>query len=192
MHTWADYYKKHTNREPRALLVRAVSSCVSREAALDLGAGTLIESKYLVESGFKKVVAVDSSVQMKEFVGGFDKPELVLVVESFKDFDFSKYTFDLINAQFALPFYGKTDFPIFIKKVIASLLSDGIFVGQFFGINDSWNTSDSDIAFHTKEEVLDFLSDLEILEFTEEEKDATTASSEPKHWHVFHFITKKS
>lgn len=190
MTNWKNYFKKHLNRETRKQLVKAVHYCVGKHKALDLGSGTFIESKFLLSSGFNTVVAIDNSKESKELAASFSDRKLNFKNISFQEYDFPLNTFDLINAQFSLPFYGKEKFKIFIKKVITSLKSNGIFVGQFFGNKDSWNTSESHLIFHTKEEVLSLLSGFEILEFTEEEKEGLTADQNLKHWHIFHFIAK--
>jgi len=191
MSDWDTYYKKHASRKPREQLVRAVSFCKDKYFALDLGAGTLVESAFLLESGFEKVTAVDNSPQTKSFAETFDAKRFTLVNSSFQDFDFKENQYDLVNAQYALPFHGLKDFSLFIQKIKNSLKSEGIFVGQFFGTKDEWNTSDTKLTFQTKEEVEELLSGLEIIEFSEEEKDGGTASGSQKHWHVFHFISRK-
>jgi tellurite methyltransferase len=191
MSDWETYFKKHANRKPREQLVRAVSFCSSKENALDLGAGTLIESAFLLETGFSHVFAVDSSPQSIEFSKYFDPEKFNLETKKFSDFVFTPNTYDLINAQYALPFHGKENFEQFIDGVKSSLRVGGIFVGQFFGINDGWNTSESKLVFHTKEVVQSMLSGMEIIELHEEEKDGSTASGNTKHWHVFHFIVRK-
>ena len=99
--------------------------------------------------------------------------------------------YDLISAQYALPFYGPKGFEEFIAKLISSLKVGGVFVGQFFGNRDGWNTPETNLAFQTREEAETLLRDLKIEGFTEEEKDGKTASGENKHWHVFHFIASK-
>lgn len=109
----------------------------------------------------------------------------------FQDLALSPETYDLISAQYALPFHGPEGFQDFIAKLVFSLKKDGVFVGQFFGDRDGWNTAESKLAFQTKEEALDLLKDLQIKEFVEEEKEAKTAAGEDKHWHVFHFIGVK-
>lgn len=178
-------------RKPRELLVLAVSFCKNKENALDLGAGTLIESKFLVKKGFKHVLATDSSPEVKIFAKKLKNKKFKFKNISFHKYNFPKNTFNLINAQYALPFYGKRGFKSFIKKITGSLAPKGIFVGQFFGARDSWNNSKSNLAFHTKKQALDLLSGLKILEFIEEEKDGKDASGEQKHWHVFHFIVQE-
>ncbi|MDO8550913.1 MAG: hypothetical protein Q7S39_12285 [Ignavibacteria bacterium] len=47
------------------------------------------------------------------------------------------------------------------------------------------------MTFHTKQQVENLLSDMEIIELTEEDKDGRTANGTPKHWHVFHVIARK-
>lgn len=191
MTNWETYAKVHANRKPREQLVRAVAFCDTKESALDLGAGTLVESMYLLEAGFVYVTAVDSSPQSKEFASHIDSDKFTLVNESFNNFVFETNTYDFINAQYALPFHGQKDFNIFIDQIIQSLKPGGVFVGQLFGNRDEWNKSDTKLAFQTKEEAWGILSSLELIEFVEEEKEGATAAGTTKHWHVFHFIARK-
>lgn len=192
MANWETYAKVHANRKPREQLVRAVSLCTTKDSALDLGAGTLVESTYLLEAGFAHVTAVDSSPQSKEFATYINAENFSLINESFNNFTFETNIYDLINAQYALPFHGQKDFDIFINQIIQSLKPEGVFVGQLFGDRDEWNKPDTKLAFQTKEEAQKLLSPLELIEFIEEEKEGTTAAGATKHWHVFHFIARKS
>ncbi len=191
MNNWKQYFKKQKNRKVREQLIRAVSYCKNKENALDLGAGNLIESKFLIKKEFKNVVAIDNAPEVQTFAKNFKNKKLQFKNISFREYDFPKKNFDLINAQFALPFYGKKEFNKFIKKIKSSLKPKGIFVGQFFGKKDSWNDKKSNLIFHTKQQALNLLSPLKILEFIEEEKDGKTALGELKHWHIFHFIAQK-
>ncbi len=191
MTDWQTYYKQHLHRPPRPILVKAVSLCKSKGVALDLGAGTLVESKFLLGSGFNKVIAVDSSAEIKEFAKGITDEMLEVKVTSFQDMELLPDTYDLITAQFALPFYGTEGFDEFVAKLISSLRVGGVFVGQFFGERDGWNNTDRNMAFQTKDQALELLKDLNLVEFVEEEKDGTVATGEAKHWHVFHFIAAK-
>lgn len=191
MFDWKNYYKKHASRKTREQVVRAVALCLVKDHALDLGAGTLIESKFLLKSGFKKVTAVDNSLETKAFAKKFDPKKFSLRISDFRDFNFSKNKYNFINAQYALPFYGPKNFKNFMKKIKDSLKSGGIFTGQLFGINDEWNVQGKEMAFQTKDQALKLLSGLKIIEFKEEEKDGKTASGISKHWHIFHFIAEK-
>ncbi len=194
---WKKYFKKHLKRKPREQLVRAFSFCVNKTNALDLGAGTLIESKFLIKKGFKTVIAIDNAPEVKKFVRNFNNKKLIYKDISFQEYDFPKNNFDLINSQFSIHLYGKKGFNIFIKKIKNSLKPKGVFVGQFLGVKDSWNgdlssaTPKANYVFHTKKQVIDLLSGLKILEFVEEDEDGKTALGKMKHWHIFHFIAKK-
>lgn len=114
-----------------------------------------------------------------------------MLVNPFRDLVLSPNRFDLISALYALPFYGPKGFGDFIAELVSSLKTGGVFVGQFFGEGDGWNTPDSKLVFQTKDDAEALLKDLDVKEFVEEEKDGTTAAGEAKHWHVFHFIATK-
>lgn len=156
-----------------------------------MGGGALNDTKYLLNEGFEHVMVVDIEPNVQEKVAEIDNPRLEASVTSFSQFDFPENKYDLVNAQYSLPFHGPEGFDELIKKITKSLKSSGIFVGQFFGDRDEWNTPENKITFQTKEEIESLLLPLEVLEFIEEEKDGTTASGSTKHWHIFHFIARK-
>lgn len=191
MSHWETYYAKHKEREPRKLLVNAISYCKQKQDALDLGAGTLIESAFLLKSGFERVVAVDNSPEVVLFAKGLGSKSLIFKEVSFRDLELGKNEYDFINAQYSLPFYGPEDFAEFIKKVKDSLRPGGVMTGQFFGIKDGWNVPGATLAFQTREEALEFLSGLQIIEFEEEERDRPSVDCAMKHWHIFNFIAQK-
>ncbi|MFA6273777.1 MAG: class I SAM-dependent methyltransferase [Candidatus Paceibacterota bacterium] len=194
---WKKYFNKHLKRKPREQLVHALAFCTNKDNALDLGAGTLIESKFLIKKGFKNVVAVDNAREVKKFVKNFNNKKLIYKNASFQEYDYPKNTFDLINSQFSLHLYGKRGFSTFIKKIKNSLKPKGIFVSQFLGVKDSWNgdlksaTPKANYVFHTKKQALALLSGLKILEFTEEDEDGINIHGIKKHWHIFYFIAQK-
>lgn len=191
MADWQTYYDKHRSRPVRSQVVRAVHLCANKETALDLGAGTLVEARYLLESGFKRVVAVDSSPKILEFAKELDSKRLEVLVNPFQNLVLTPNHYDLITAQFALPFYGPKGFTDFFERLISSLKVGGVFTGQLFGDRDGWNTSESRLTFHTRTSAQELFKGMDIKEFEEEEKDGMTASGEKKHWHVFHFIVIK-
>jgi tellurite methyltransferase len=111
------------------------------------------------------------------------------VQSTFEDFDFA--TYDLISSQFALPFTPRDRFGEVVSRLKAALAPGGIFAGQFFGIHDQWNTPGSNMTFVTRAEAEAKLSDLETLEFREEDADGHVADGSPKHWHVFHVLARR-
>lgn len=68
---------------------------------------------------------------------------------------------------------------------------DGYFVGNFFGVKDSWANIKEKMVFLEKEEVLKLFEQFEIIQFEELEKDGRTGLGKMKHWHIYEVIAKK-
>jgi tellurite methyltransferase len=188
---WPKFYMHTRERPPWPRMIRATSLVTHGERALDLGCGAGRDTRYLLEQGFQ-VTAVDSDANAMAILATFPQEKLRTVQSSFVDFAFENY--DLINAHFCLPFLPREQFYAVFGKVREALNPEGIFVGQFFGIHDQWNTGERAAAmtFLTREEALQALEGLEVIEFEEEDIDSVVADGSPKHWHVFHIIARKS
>ena len=185
---WEDFYKITKDRPPWPLLVQAVSLLSQKKDALDLGCGAGRDTRFLLEQGFT-VTAVDNDPHAIALLADFPQDRLRAVQASFEAFEFE--TYDLINAHFALPFTSEDRFHEVFARIKHALNADGIFVGQFFGVNDEWNTPGNQMTFLTREQAEAELKDLRILEFREEDVDSHVADGTPKHWHVFHIIAQK-
>ena len=183
---WIKYHQLTKDRVPSPLLKEALSFVKDKNTALDLGAGALVDSKFLLSTGFKKVVAVD----IVPFELVINDPKFIFVKSSFSDYNFPVKEFDLINANFALPFSDPENFNPVWTKMINSLVVGGIFSGQLFGINDGWST-DTSMSFHTIDEVNKLLVDMEVIKLEEVEKDGSIATGGTKHWHIFPLILKR-
>lgn len=190
--TWKTYYDKTKSAPPRPLLVKALPFVSEKNSALDLGAGALNDAQYLLSEGFEHVTALDSSPIAQEVADTLPPEHFLYVISTYENFDFKKEAYDLINAQYALPFNPPESFDRVFQDIITSLKPCGVFTGQLFGIRDEWNVPNSNKSFHTKEQVENIFSDLEILGFREEEGEKPTAAGPMKHWHVFHFIARKT
>ncbi len=184
---WEDFYKITKDRPPWPLLVQAISLLRRKEYALDLGCGAGRDTRFLLDQGFK-VTAVDNDSHAIALLANFPQDRLRAVQASFEAFEFE--TYDLINAHFALPFTSKDRFHEVFARIKLALNAGGIFVGQFFGVNDEWNTPGNLMTFFTREQAEAELKDLRILEFREEDVDSHVADGTPKHWHVFHIIAQ--
>jgi hypothetical protein len=92
--------------------------------------------------------------------------------------------YDLAVAMFALPFIENRFSDVF-TKIKLSLKEGGIFCGQFFGNRDQ-RRNNTNRTFHTKEQVMELLNDLEVLSFEEEEKLKGDMNA-----HIFHVIARK-
>ncbi len=187
---WTEYFEQTKNKPPRSLLVKSLSFCKEKDSALDLGSGALNDSIYLLDQGFTNVTAVDIEPVAKEIAENLPKNKFTYTISKIEDFKFSDNHFDLISAQYSLPFLHPDSFEAVFKNIINSLKDGGIFTGQFFGNGDGW-ADEEKMTFLTLERTKVILSDLELLYFVEEEKDKPTASGKMKHWHVFHIIARK-
>lgn len=178
--TWDDYLKQSKNYEPRPLLMEALNY-VNGTKALDLGAGALNDARFLMSKGFD-VLAVDSNSKA-------NTGEVPFVESTFENFSFTE-KYNLITAQYALPFTHPDSFSKVMQGISNSLETGGVFTGQFFGPRDEWFGREG-MTFNTENEVREFFSEYELLKFEEEEKDKPTAAGPIKHWHVFHVIARK-
>jgi SAM-dependent methyltransferase len=175
---WEDFYKITKDKPHWPLLAQAVSLLTHREYALDLGCGAGRDTRYLLDQGFY-VTAVDSNLQAIALLADFPQDRLRAVQSSFEAFEFE--TYDLINAHFALPFTPKERFHQVFARVKHALNPGGIFVGQFFGVNDEWNTPENRMTFFTKDQAEDELNGLRVVEFREEDVDGHVADGTPKY-----------
>lgn len=188
--TWKDYFNKTFGRPPRPLLVEALTHLNARDKALDLGAGALNDSAYLLEQNFNHVTAVDKVLVATEVAESFPKNQFEYIESTFESFSFPTNSFNLINAQFALPFILPEEFTRVFIAMKDSLKEGGVLTGQFFGDRDEWKTRPG-MTFKTRIEAEELLQDFKVISFKEEEMDAKTAMGSMKHWHIFHFIVQK-
>ena len=159
--------------------------------AIDIGCGAGNDTVYLIKNGWN-VTAID-----KEDVK--DRISKRLSSEEMKRFEFQQQNLediqlkkaDLIVANYSLSFCYKHGFDEMWKTIRKSICRDGYFVGNFFGINDSWNKVESNMTFFTKEQVLDLFDEFDIIKFNEVEKEGLTGLGNMKYWHIFNVIAKK-
>jgi hypothetical protein len=113
------------------------------------------------------------------------------VLSRFEDFDYPDRAYELVNAEFSLPFISPAAFPSVFTKLMASVKIGGFFSGQLFGPNDSWNLPESGMNFHSRSDVERLLRGWTVLELTEEDGPGKTKLGEDKHWHIFHIIARR-
>ena len=186
---WEEYYEITKNKPTSMLLIKALGYIANKSKAIDIGGGALKDTRYLLEQGFD-VTVVDKADLMEKEAEVIKSSKLHYFVSSFADFDFPKNEYNIASAMYALPFNPPESFDTVFAKIKQSIVKGGIFCGQCFGVRDEWSTNHK-MTFHTKEQVENLLSDMEVILLDEEEKDDKTANGTPKHWHIFHFIAKK-
>lgn len=187
---WQQHYLDRINRPVAPLLEEAMHFVEQRGTAVDLGSGDLVDVKFLLSQGFKKVIAIDKELPPENQLSDLKEKPFGFIQSEFDKFEFPKREYDLINAQYSLPFNTQQTFDKLWHDLQESLTPNGIFVGQFFGVNDEWNDQTRDITFHSKIEVNNLIKDMQVLKFEEEEIDRKLASGHKKHWHLFHVIIK--
>ena len=188
---WANFTKVTRNHPHWTLLEKTAALIGQPGHALDLGCGAGRDTRYLLSQGWS-VTAVDSNYNAIAILAELPQEHLRVVQSSFEDFTYGHEAFDLISAQFALPFNPKASFNDVFTRIKQAIKPGGYFTGQFFGIYDEWNTPETDMTFLTREQVYELLSDMKLVELTEEDKMGSTATRGPKHWHVFHVIAQSS
>src|SRR4029077_4545863 len=90
------------------------------------------------------------------------------VLSRFEDFDYPDRAYEFVNAEFSLPFISAAAFPSVFTKLMDSVKIGGLFTGQLFGPNDSWNLPESGMNFHSRSDVERLLRGWTVLELTEE------------------------
>jgi SAM-dependent methyltransferase len=187
---WYDYAARYKDRPPRALLTRAVPQVANRGTAIDIGSGGLNDTRFLLDSGFD-VTALDGEPIAQAVADTLPPDRFRYVIASFEAFDFPVAAYDLVNAQYALPFVRPDQYDRVFAAMLASIRPGGIVTGQFFGDRDDWVGTEN-MTHHSQAEARHHLSGLTVLEFTEEDDPGSqTLSGQPKHWHLFHFIARK-
>lgn len=188
---WAAYYAWTSGREPRPMLLAACEQlgAGAGRTAIDLGCGSGTDALALLARGWS-VVAIDKEPAgldlLKAQVPAKSAGQIRIVRASFAEANLPQA--HLIHAGYSLPFCDPGQFPALWTRIRGALIPDGIFVGQLFGIHDSW-AANPGMIFHDLNQVKDLLDGMEILQLHETERDGE-ASTGPKHWHVFDFLAR--
>lgn len=117
---WKEYFENTKDKPPRALLLKALEYVSNRDAAIDLGSGALNDSIFLLKEDFKKVIALDKDSVAKEIADHLPSDQFEYVISPFETFEFPT-NFDLINAQYSLPFINPEQFESVFQKILESL-----------------------------------------------------------------------
>ncbi len=188
---WEEYGELMRGAPPRELVVRADAFVAARGVAIDIGAGpALNEARFLLDRGYRQVMALDLEPLPPGEAARFPARRFRYVRQSFEDFAFPLAGYDLVTAQYALPYVRPTRFHRVFAAIRQSLRVRGIFAGQLFGDHDEW-FGDPAMTFHSRRRARALFDGMEVLAFEEEDVDDQTADGAPKHWHVFHIIARR-
>jgi len=194
---WKDYYEQVVGDSHSRSLEKAVTTfCKEKGVALDIGAGNLRDSKFLLNEGFT-VIAIDPSPRSLEYAHALNNPSLELINDMVGGYNFPNNVFTLVNAQGILFHLPQPRFDDILQKIKISLKSGGVFCGDFLGVNDDWNNSESKKTFLEKEQIEKIFDGFDIKVLKETENNSTYAASvvngtnDTKHWHWFKIIAVK-
>jgi tellurite methyltransferase len=186
---WRHYIELTRGEPPWPQLVRAAEMFEQPGEALDVGAGAGRDTGYLLRHGWR-VTAVDASPYAAAALRRMPRQRnLQVVISAFEEFEPTAY--DLINAQFSLPFISPAHFTATVGRLRDSVRPGGLMTATFFGKHDEWNVAGAELSFSTRGEIKRMLEGLNLIELTEHEEDGHTADGTPKHWHVFHAIAER-
>jgi len=193
--TWEAYYEWIEGREPRPLFTEGLAkfgdTSGSEMQAIDLGCGDGTETLALLEAGWN-VLAIDGEPAAIRYfeskVPDELRPHLQTSIKSFEDLDLVET--NLVYAGFSIPFCAPEHFNRMWGNVTDHIRPGGRFVGQLFGVRDSW-AEEREMTFHSLDQVESLLaSDFEVEALNEIDEDGE-AFSGPKHWHTFDIIAMK-
>ena len=185
-----NYYNLTRDKEPSKIAKAMLEYVDHKDRVLDMGAGALKDSKFLLEQGFE-VTALDREPAVFDEVARLSNDKIHAIIQSFEDFDFPIAAYDVVYAMSSLPFVRPEEFPHVFHSIKKSLKPGGVFTGVFFGPDDDWST-DATMTFHTRQQVAELFDGFEIKKLIERMDHGQTAEGVPKTWHVFLVIAKKN
>jgi len=194
-HSWAAFCEATATRGPLEYFHSAMEyvdgTVGAGRLAIDVGTGGGADARDLLSRGWR-VFALDAEPASRKLLEQRTpanvRDRLVIATGSFHTVVLPPA--DLAYAQFSLPFAGD-DLDAATTNVLASVVSGGAFVGQFFGANDDW-ASDPHVASVDREWIAKTFSDFSELDIDERDHDGPYGTdSATKHWHFFHVRARR-
>jgi len=164
---------------------------VIKETAVDLGAGNLRDAKYLLQQGFKRVIAVDRSQLSRDYV----VPGVVLETQAIEQYVPDPQSFDLAVSCFTLFFVSSWEVHKVFDRVYQGLRPGGIFACNVLGELDDWVTCGHPVSHFTQSSVQRLRKDFTVLHEKEAkflaEREAGQSSAKQKYWHQRIMVLRK-
>lgn len=164
---------------------------------VDLGAGQGTDTSVFLQDGWT-VIAVDTNpiglwlCKRKARKAGLNN-KLSCIQSWFEDYTVPACAG--VNASFALPFCAREHWPDLWDNITTSIISGGVFAGQFFGREDSWGKyplNNNPTLHFSEQEVRTLFEGFDILDFKEVKQQGKGPCGEKKHWHVYHVVARKN
>jgi SAM-dependent methyltransferase len=191
MQTQETYASLRSGRDPNLLLLHALDILnVRKGRALDIGAGPLNDTKFLLRAGFS-VDAVDRDPHTLALASELHDPRFNFVHADIRDVPIEANAYSLVVALHVLPFLPRTDLPQLLSSIIDGMSQGGILCCTFLGPDDSWAQKRPHMTFYSRADLDSLFSRFQPIVFSDCEYDGTNAKGEPKRWHVLRCIFRK-
>ncbi len=185
---WKRFIAATTGQPAWPELVRAAALFERPGDALDVGACAGRDTIHLLSRGWH-VTAVDSSPSAVEALRRIPAESLTVVTATAQDFVPS--TYDLVNAQFSLPFIRRSHLDAAVARLRDSVRPGASCARRSSdsatsGINPEPSSRSAVVRTSRGSS-----QGWETIELDEAEEDGKTADGSPKHWHVFHVTARR-
>ena len=144
-----EYYDKTKNSNVPKNLRMFMDMKVEAGVCIDLGCGAGRDTVFLIKNGWK-VIAIDKEDTEKMIRSSLQEEEqnyLEFIKQDFEN-NIILQSCNLLVANSSLSFCNRKNFDDLWKKIVDSISKDGYFVGNFFGINDSWANRPNMVFFY--------------------------------------------
>lgn len=189
---WQKFYQKTLTRKHHPRTAKAAElDNTGFNKAIDCGCGTGADISYLADLGYQVVGFDLSNAALEICHKRFEnKPSVEVAQASFENFLFSESSLILANASL---FFAKPEsFDEIWTNLEGSLVSGGVFAGDFMGVKDDWAISHTiPITSLTKAQVMALLEGFDLIAFHERDELGQTQIGESKHWHTYSVIAIK-
>jgi SAM-dependent methyltransferase len=189
---WPEYYRYVKGIGPSNTLLKALDlfdrEGVEKVFAVDIGCGEGRDTVELLKRGWR-VLAVDREptaiAALLSRVSSGQANLLETRIQCAEEVTWPPAM--LVNASLSLPFCQPRAFAKLWQKIEESLLVGGRFSGHFFG-----NRDDRALTHHSRQEVCQLLSGLNVEVLRENEREQATILNGTCHAHVFSVIARKA
>ncbi|NRA21631.1 MAG: class I SAM-dependent methyltransferase [Oceanospirillaceae bacterium] len=184
------FYQTTAFKPHRKMLEKFIKfDLTEHRIAVDCGCGIGNDTAYLLAQGYRVHAFDNNATAIDSCRDRFSNAaQITLTQQSFEDFDFPDSS--LFIAYSSLFFCHPYHFTKTWQRIADSILSGGIFNGDFLGINDSWAGA-KNITTLTSDQLQSLFQDFKILSVKERDEIGKCALGEQKHWHSYTIVARK-